>query len=130
MGYFPVSHTIVVEGLDEIMCLFLFLGVSILVMLEFVGSYGDCKTEVVRILWGYFTGRNYSTVAFVRCRGASSHTDLTFNFSITYCSPALTGNHYSSYQLFLYQHPQILLLPAPYHHQQQVSHVSSPLQLS
>ena len=29
--------------------------------------------------------------------------DLTFNFSITYRSPALTGNHYSEYQLFLYQ---------------------------
>ena len=42
-------------------------------------------------------------MAFVRCGGASSRADLTFNFSITYRSPALTGNHYSSYQLFLYQ---------------------------
>ena len=38
-----------------------------------------------------------------RCRGASSIADLTFNFSITYRSPALSGNHYSDYQLFLYQ---------------------------
>ncbi|MBT05450.1 MAG: hypothetical protein CMM32_00815 [Rhodospirillaceae bacterium] len=42
-------------------------------------------------------------MAFVRCRGALKNTDLTFNFTITYRSPALTGNHYSSYQLFLYQ---------------------------
>ena len=39
----------------------------------------------------------------VRCDDALFHTDLTFNFTITYRSPALTGNHYSSYQLFLYQ---------------------------
>ena len=29
--------------------------------------------------------------------------DLTFNFTLTCRSPALTGNHYSEYQLFLYQ---------------------------
>ena len=34
---------------------------------------------------------------------AFSPTDLTFNFTITYRSPALFGNHYSEYQLFLYQ---------------------------
>ena len=45
----------------------------------------------------------YSTVAFVRCDEGFSIADLTFNFTITYRSPALTGNHYSSYQLFLYQ---------------------------
>ena len=28
---------------------------------------------------------------------------MTFNFSITYRSPALFGNHYSAYQLFLYE---------------------------
>ena len=40
----------------------------------------------------------------VRCDGGLFTADLTFNFSTTYRSPALTGNHYSSYQLFLYQH--------------------------
>ena len=39
----------------------------------------------------------------MRCEGVFFPTDLTFNFSITYRSPALTGNHYSDYQLFLYQ---------------------------
>ena len=46
---------------------------------------------------------DYSTVSFVRCDGGFSIADLTFNFAITYRSPALTGNHYSEYQLFLYQ---------------------------
>ena len=48
-------------------------------------------------------GLTYSTVSFVRCGGGFSIADLTFNFTITYRSPALRGNHYSSYQLFLYQ---------------------------
>lgn len=39
----------------------------------------------------------------MRCRGALKNTDLTFNFSISYRSPALTGNRYTSYQFFLYQ---------------------------
>ena len=39
----------------------------------------------------------------VRCNDASSTADLTFNFTLTRRSPALTGNHYSEYQLFLYQ---------------------------
>jgi hypothetical protein len=39
----------------------------------------------------------------VRCKGVFSPTDLTFNFTVTYRSPALTGNHYSEYQLLLYQ---------------------------
>tara|TARA_X000000950_G_scaffold92180_1_gene116063 strand:+ start:1032 stop:1514 length:483 start_codon:yes stop_codon:yes gene_type:complete len=47
--------------------------------------------------------QNYSTVSFVRCGGALSHSDLTFNFTLPCRSPALTGNHYSDYQLFLYQ---------------------------
>jgi len=42
-------------------------------------------------------------VAFVRCNAGFSIADLTFNFSITYRSPTLTGNHYSKYQLFLYK---------------------------
>ena len=37
------------------------------------------------------------------CRGALINADLTFNFSISYRSPALTGNRYTSYQFFLYQ---------------------------
>ncbi len=45
----------------------------------------------------------YSTVSFARCNAGFSIADLTFNFTITYRSPALRGNHYSSYQLFLYQ---------------------------
>ena len=43
----------------------------------------------------------YSTVSFIRCRGALKNSDLTFNFSIMYRSPALFGNHYSEYQFFL-----------------------------
>jgi hypothetical protein len=39
----------------------------------------------------------------VRCNDALSITDLTFNFTLTCHSPALSGNHYSDYQLFLYQ---------------------------
>ena len=45
----------------------------------------------------------YSTVAKGRCRGAFSIADLTFNFTLTCRSPALSGNYYSDYQLFLYQ---------------------------
>ena len=45
----------------------------------------------------------YYTVVKGRCRGALFHSDLTFNFTITYRSPALSGNYYSEYQLFLYQ---------------------------
>ena len=40
---------------------------------------------------------------FERYDDASSTADLTFNFTLTCRSPALTGNHYSDYQLFLYQ---------------------------
>jgi hypothetical protein len=46
---------------------------------------------------------HYSTVAFVRCNAGFSIADLTFNFTLTCRSPALSGNHYSDYQLFLYQ---------------------------
>ena len=42
-------------------------------------------------------------MAFARCNDAFSIADLTFNFTLTCRSPALTGNHYSEYQLFLYQ---------------------------
>ena len=42
-------------------------------------------------------------MAFVRCNEGFSIADLTFNFSLTCRSPALSGNHYSEYQLFLYQ---------------------------
>ena len=45
----------------------------------------------------------YSTVAKGRCNAGFSIADLTFNFTLTCRSPALTGNHYSDYQLFLYQ---------------------------
>ena len=45
----------------------------------------------------------YSTVSIVRCNGGFFTADMTFNFSLTYRSPALTGNYYSEYQLFLYQ---------------------------
>ena len=39
----------------------------------------------------------------MRCNGGLFTADVTFNFSITYRSPALFGNHYSAYQLFLYE---------------------------
>ena len=39
----------------------------------------------------------------MRCGGALKNADLTFNFSISYRSPALTGNRYTSYQFFLYE---------------------------
>ena len=39
----------------------------------------------------------------MRCKGVFSPTDLTFNFTLTCRSPALSGNYYSDYQLFLYQ---------------------------
>ena len=39
----------------------------------------------------------------MRCRGALKNADLTFNFSISYRSPALNGNRYTSYQFFLYE---------------------------
>jgi len=42
-------------------------------------------------------------VAFVRCNAGFSIADLNFNFTLTCRSPALYGNHYSDYQLFLYQ---------------------------
>ena len=45
----------------------------------------------------------YSTVTDVRCDAGLFTADLTFNFTIAYRSPTLTGNRYSSYQLFLYQ---------------------------
>ena len=45
----------------------------------------------------------YSTVAKGRCKGVVGFVDVTFSFSITYRVPALTGNHYSENQYFLYQ---------------------------
>ena len=39
----------------------------------------------------------------MRCRGALKNADLTFNFSISHRSLALTGNRYTSYQFFLYK---------------------------
>ena len=39
----------------------------------------------------------------MRCNGGLFTADVTFNFSITYRSPALSGNYYSNYQLFLYR---------------------------
>ena len=39
----------------------------------------------------------------MRCNGGLFSADVTLNFSITYRSPALSSNHYSDYQLFLYQ---------------------------
>ena len=45
----------------------------------------------------------YSTVVKGRCNEGFFITDLTFNFTLTCRSPALSGNYYSDYQLFLYQ---------------------------
>ena len=46
---------------------------------------------------------HYSTVAFLRCDDALFPADLVFKFTLTCRSPALSGNYYSDYQLFLYQ---------------------------
>ena len=45
----------------------------------------------------------YSTVSFVRCKGGRYIADVIYNFTLKCRSSALTGNHYSEYQLFLYQ---------------------------
>ena len=45
----------------------------------------------------------YFTVVKGRCNAGFSIANLTFNFTLTCRTPALTGNHYSEYQLFLYQ---------------------------
>ncbi len=42
-------------------------------------------------------------MAFVRCSDAFLPADVVFKFALTCRSPALTGNYYSDYQLFLYQ---------------------------
>ena len=46
----------------------------------------------------------------MRCSGEFSIVDAILHFSITYRSPALSGNHNSSSQLFLYltitEHPE------------------------
>ena len=39
----------------------------------------------------------------MRCKGVVGFADVTFDFSIAYRSPALSGNYYSNYQLLLYQ---------------------------
>ena len=39
----------------------------------------------------------------MQCKGRRYIADLTFNFTLTCRSPALSGNYYSEYQLFLYQ---------------------------
>jgi len=45
----------------------------------------------------------YYTLAFVRCNDALFPAGVVFNFTLTCRSPALINNHYSEYQLFLYQ---------------------------
>ena len=42
-------------------------------------------------------------MAFVRCNDALFPADVVFKFTLTCRSPALSGNYYSEYQLFLYQ---------------------------
>ena len=39
----------------------------------------------------------------MRCKGVVGFADVTFDFSIAYRFPAISGNYYSNYQLFLYQ---------------------------
>ena len=64
----------------------------------------DWKTEILGIfVRGLVVNQTYSTVAKGWCRWVFSPTDLTFNFTLTFRSPAVTGNHYSDYQLLLYQ---------------------------
>ena len=79
--------------------------IRILLWYKVVKSYINTETNVSN--WGFFskekTVLTHSTVAKGRWRWVFSPTDLTFNFTITYRSPALTGNYYSDYQLFLYK---------------------------
>ena len=42
-------------------------------------------------------------MAIVRCNYAFSSADVVFKFTITFRPASFTGNHYSKYQLFLYQ---------------------------
>ena len=71
---------------------------------EIIRTDYDIETEILSIFTrSLSTLLCYSTVSKGRCRGAFKNTDLTFNFTLTCCSPALTGNYYSDYQLFLYQ---------------------------
>ena len=42
-------------------------------------------------------------MAFIRCNDAFLPADVVFNFTLTCRSPAVSGNYYSDYQLFLYQ---------------------------
>ena len=49
------------------------------------------------------TEPHHSTVAKGRCNAGFSIADLTFNFTLTCRSPALSGNHYTENQIFLYQ---------------------------
>ena len=39
----------------------------------------------------------------MRCKGGRYIADVIYNFTLKCRSPALSGNHYSDYQLFLYQ---------------------------
>ena len=39
----------------------------------------------------------------MRCKGGRYIADVIYNFTLKCRSSALTGNHYSEYQLFLYQ---------------------------
>ena len=66
-------------------------------------GYHNRRQIIRRIRQKEKTVSTYSTVSFVRCNGGLFSADVTFNFSITYRSPALFGNHYSAYQLFLYE---------------------------
>ena len=45
----------------------------------------------------------YSTVSFMRYDVGRYAADVIFNFTLQCRSPALINNHYSEYQLFLYQ---------------------------
>ena len=45
----------------------------------------------------------YSTVSFMRCDVGRYNADVIFNFTLQCRSPAPINNHYSEYQLFLYQ---------------------------
>ncbi len=75
-------------------------------MRELLGAEGYQVTEASNgseAAASLFASPPHLIVAFVRCNAGFSIADLTFNFTITYRSPALTGNHYSEYQLFLYQ---------------------------
>ena len=104
---FSIPETALIKWVNQTVYLHLFCRISIGVLFghEVIKPLRNSIIEKVKVFF-IITEKslpNYSTVAKGRCRGTLKNSDLIFNFAITYRSPAFTGNHYSEYQLFLYQ---------------------------